>query len=107
MIKYSKKYIEKYYEHFRFFRPECMDKRIREVMMRGRHCFDCPGITRCKMHPEYWLVGEEERKAENEKLMKEFPEQVELPLLPGDLEGRTGEISITKGMPAREKRLGV
>ena len=107
MIKFCKKYIKTYYEHFKFFRPECMDKRIREVIMRRKLCFECPGLERCRMHPEFWLDGEEDRKAENKKLMKKYPDQGEMSFLPEDIIEDTGVIEIKKGIPEIERRLGI
>lgn len=107
MVKYCKDYIKTYYEHFKFFKPECMDKRIREIMMRKRICLDCPGIDRCRMHPEFWLDGEEDRIKENERLLKLNPEQEDLTYLPEDVLEDTGVIEIKKGIPDIERRLGV
>lgn len=107
MINYCKKYIEKYYEHYRFFRPECMDKRIREVMMRRRLCHACPGLDRCEMHPEFWLQGEEKRLHENQRLLKEYPDQGDMEMLPDDVMENMGTIQIIKEIVETEKRLGV
>ena len=107
MIKYCKKYIDTYYLHFKFFRPECMDKRIREVMMRQNKCSDCPGMERCRMHPEFWLDGQEDRMKENERLLKEFPEQGELAPVPDDITEDLGAIEIKKDLGEVETRLGI
>lgn len=107
MFKYCKKYIDTYYVHFKFFKPECMDKRIREVMMRKKMCFTCPGIERCRMHPEFWLDGEDDRIAENNKLFKEFPDQEELPQVPEDITEDLGAIEIMKEILETEARLGI
>ena len=107
MIKYCKEYIKRHYEHFRFFRPECKDYRIREVMMRNRLCFECPGLERCRMHPEFWLEGQEDRDAENIRLMKKYPKQEELTYLPEDIIEDTGVIEIKTGIPEVEKKLGI
>lgn len=106
MIDYCKQYIKTYYEHFKFFRPECKDHRIREVMMRNHACEACPGIERCRMHPEFWLEGEEERRKENERLLKKSPQE-ELTLLPEDIMEDTGVIEIKMGIPEVEKKLGI
>lgn len=107
MIKYCKKYIKTYYEHFKFFRPECMDYRIREVMQKRRLCKTCPGLKRCRMHPEFWLEGEEDRIKENAKLLKKYPDQGELTDLPEDIMEDTGVIEIKTGIPEVEKKLGI
>jgi len=107
LVKYCKKYIDTYYVHFKFYKPECMDKRIREVMMRKNICVSCPGMERCRMHPEFWLDGEEKRIKENEKLMKKFPDQLELPILPEDIIEDTGVIEISKELPEVETKLGI
>ena len=107
MIKFCKKYIKQYYEHFKFFKPECMDRRIREVMMRGKKCFNCPGIERCRMHPEFWLEGEEDRDAENKRLMELYPDQGELSWLPEDITEDVGVIEIRKEIKEVETRLGI
>ncbi|MCD4785007.1 MAG: hypothetical protein K8T10_14430 [Candidatus Eremiobacteraeota bacterium] len=107
MVKYCKKYIDTYYVHFKFFKPECMDKRIREVMMRKNECSQCPGIKRCRWHPEFWMEGEEDRMKENEKLMKKYPDQGELLLLPEDIIEDSGIIQIEKDVPEIETILGI
>jgi hypothetical protein len=106
-VRYCKEYIKKYYEHFRFFRPECMDYRIREVMMRKHLCKSCPGLERCRMHPEFWLEGEEDRASENTRLLRESPNQEDLTMLPEDIMEDTGIIEIKQGIPDVEKRLGI
>jgi hypothetical protein len=107
LATYCKQYIKKYYEHFKFFRPECMDKRIREIMMRKQMCPECSGIQRCRMHPEFWFEGLEDRMAENSKLLKEFPEQGDISYLPEDIIEDTGVIDIKEGIPEIERRLGI
>ncbi|MCD6309834.1 MAG: hypothetical protein J7M18_03910 [Candidatus Eremiobacteraeota bacterium] len=70
MVEYCEQYLKIYYENFKFFNPECQDRRVRETMMRTKYCMNCPGLDRCKMYPEFWLVGEIERMKMNEKLIK-------------------------------------
>lgn len=107
MVKYCKKYIDTYYLHFKFFRPECKDKRIREVMMRQRLCMPCPGLDRCRMHPEFWLEGEDDRIKENNRFIEEFGKEEELPLLPDDITEDLGAIEIKREIIEIETRLGV
>jgi len=107
LIKYCKLYIKTYYEHFKFFKPECMDNRIREVMMRKNLCLECPGINRCRMHPEFWMEGEEDRAKENERMIREFPDQGELSEIPEDITENLGAIEIKQDLAKLETRLGV
>lgn len=65
---YKEAYLEKHFDNFVFFDPECVDKRVREVNMRIKRCLSCPGFQRCQEHPEYWLKGQEQRLEENESL---------------------------------------
>jgi len=69
-LKYSDDYLKRYYDEFKFFDPECRDKRVREIMMRTKRCLVCPGLADCKMHPEFWMAGEPERIKMDEKLRK-------------------------------------
>lgn len=68
---YCESYLQKYYDNFKFFDMECTDKRIRETNMRIKRCLRCPGKPACRMHPSFWVEGEEDRKAENEKLKRQ------------------------------------
>ncbi|MGV8123946.1 MAG: hypothetical protein AB2L14_29705 [Candidatus Xenobiia bacterium LiM19] len=68
MLEFSRSYLKKYYDNFQFFDLECDDRRIREVYMRTRRCLRCPGLSQCRMHPEFWLEGEGERLTEDMKL---------------------------------------
>ena len=75
--------------------------------MRNRLCHECPGLERCRMHPEFWLEGEPERQAENKRLMASHPDQEELSYLPEDVIEDTGVIEIKTGIPEVEKKLGI
>lgn len=80
MPLYKEKYLELNFDDFLFFDPQCRDRRIREINMRTKRCLSCPGfqgVTRedgtvvahsCQKHPEYWLKGQDRRRAENESL---------------------------------------
>lgn len=68
MALYKPEYLQKYFDGFDFFDPECRDKRVREVCMRNKRCLACAGFERCQTHPEYWLKGEEQRLEVNEDL---------------------------------------
>ncbi len=68
MPLYKEDYLEKHFDGFDFFDPQCRDWRIREINMRTKRCLPCPGFERCQSHPEYWLKGQEARREENENL---------------------------------------
>jgi hypothetical protein len=65
MLEFSESYLRKNFDHFVFFDIECADKRVREIYMRTRRCLRCPGMERCKMHPDFWLEGESSRLSED------------------------------------------
>ena len=67
-MSYKEEYLEKYFDNFDFFDPECKDKRVREINMRNKRCLACPGFEKCQMHPEYWLKGQSARQEVNESL---------------------------------------
>jgi hypothetical protein len=68
MPLYKEEYLEKHFDGFDFFDPQCRDRRTREINMRTKRCLPCPGFERCQSHPEYWLKGQEARREENENL---------------------------------------
>lgn len=68
MAMYKEAYLEKHFDNFEFFDPECRDKRVREINMRTKRCLACCGFEQCQMHPDYWLKGREERQKENDRL---------------------------------------
>jgi hypothetical protein len=68
MLEFSESYLRKNYDKFEFFDIECADKRVREIYMRTRRCLRCPGMEKCKMHPEFWLEGESLRLTEDLKI---------------------------------------
>ena len=79
---YKEAYLEKHFDDFDFFDPQCRDQRVREVNMRSKRCLSCPGYRDpaevasgeqpkydlCRTHPEYWLAGQMERWRINENL---------------------------------------
>ncbi|MDQ7822934.1 MAG: hypothetical protein RDV48_09090 [Candidatus Eremiobacteraeota bacterium] len=77
MVEYSRAYLRKYYDNFKFFDHECADKRIREINLRIRRCLKCPGKEQCRWHPEFWLEGEPERLAEDARLRTLEPDEPE------------------------------
>ncbi len=68
MPLYKEQYLEKHFDGFDYFDPQCRDRRIREINMRTKRCLPCPGFESCQSHPEYWLHGQEQRLEENENL---------------------------------------
>ncbi|MCR4783225.1 MAG: hypothetical protein K6A35_01725 [bacterium] len=68
MALYKEEYLQKYFDNFDFFEPQCRDKRLREVNMRNKRCLSCPGFEKCQTFPEYWLKGEENRQEVNDRL---------------------------------------
>ena len=76
-MQYCESYLKKYYDDFKFFDMECSDARIRETNMRIKRCLRCFGLEACKMHPNFWLEGEDERKRENEALKKLEPVMID------------------------------
>ncbi|MEW6284117.1 MAG: hypothetical protein AB1758_36220 [Candidatus Eremiobacterota bacterium] len=65
---YKEAYLEKNFDDFNFFDPQCRDRRIREIHQRTKRCLSCPGLSTCSLHPEYWLQGQVDRAQVNEKL---------------------------------------
>lgn len=85
MPLYKEEYLEKHFDDFNFFDPQCRDGRTREINMRTKRCLSCPGfhleieepsrpegrpmgIDCCQRHPDYWLKGADLRRVENEQL---------------------------------------
>ena len=68
MPVYKEEYLEIHFDDHDFFDPECHDRRVREVNMRTKRCLRCPGLAQCRLYPEYWLQGQEEREARNAEL---------------------------------------
>lgn len=68
MPQYKDAYLAEHYDRFVFFDPKCRDRRVREVNQRTKRCLTCPGLKRCRLHPEFWLQGEEERLSLNEAM---------------------------------------
>jgi len=67
-LKYKEEYLEKHFDGFEFFDPECKDRRVREVWLRTKRCLDDPGFKDYQMHPSNWMTGMEKRRAENNQL---------------------------------------
>ncbi|HIB65685.1 MAG TPA: hypothetical protein EYO33_11410 [Phycisphaerales bacterium] len=67
-MQYKEEYLEKHFDEFEFFDPECRDRRVREVWLRTKRCLDDPGFADFKLHPTNWMNGAEERRRENNKL---------------------------------------
>lgn len=66
MVEYCESFLKKNFDSFKFFLPECHDKRIREINMRSKRCLKCPGLENCKAYPNFWAAGEGERMQINE-----------------------------------------
>ena len=73
MPVYKESFLETYFDKHLWFDPQCQDRRVREVNIRTKRCLGCPGLTRCKTYPEYWLVGLEQREALNRELPENPP----------------------------------
>lgn len=67
-VQYKEEYLEKYFDGFEFFDPECRDRRVREVWLRTKRCLDDPGFAEYTMYPNNWMTGAEQRRRENNKL---------------------------------------
>jgi len=67
-LQYKEEYLEKHFDGFEFFDPECRDRRVREVWLRTKRCLEDPGYAEFTMHPTNWMTGVEARRAENNKL---------------------------------------
>ena len=67
-MQYKEEYLEKHFDGFDFFDPECRDRRVREVWLRTKRCLEDPGFADFKMHPTNWMTGAETRRAENNKM---------------------------------------
>jgi len=72
--RYKASYITLFLEEFKFLDPECHDGRVREVNMRSKKCNRCLGLEECKLHPLFWLAGEAERLALNNRLPEDIEE---------------------------------
>jgi len=73
MAEYCESYLKKCFDEFRFFLPECHDKRTREINMRTKRCLKCSGLEECKMLPNFWAAGESERLKMNDILRAQEP----------------------------------
>ncbi|MGE0491894.1 MAG: hypothetical protein AB7S38_21965 [Vulcanimicrobiota bacterium] len=67
-MQYKEAYLEKYFDNFEFFDPECRDKRVREVWLRTKRCLEDPGFEDFAMYPNNWMTGAEKRREANRKL---------------------------------------
>jgi len=67
-VQFKEEYLEKYFDNFDFFDPECRDRRVREVWLRTKRCLDDPSYPDFVMHPTNWATGSEQRRTENNKL---------------------------------------
>ncbi len=67
-MQYKEEYLEKHFDHFEYFDPECRDRRVREVWLRTKRCLEDPGYPEFLLHPNNWLSGSEERRRENKAL---------------------------------------
>lgn len=67
-MHYKEAYLEKYYDNYEFFDPECRDRRVREVWLRTKRCLVDPGFEEFTMHPHNWLTGHEVRRKVNKDL---------------------------------------
>lgn len=70
MYEYSDVYLEKNFDNFVFFDPDCIDRRARGINIKQSRCLKCPGLEKCKTHPLYWAEGEKERQKVDAKLKK-------------------------------------
>lgn len=75
MSEFSEAYLRQYFDNFKFFNPQCRHNVLREQMMRSKECNQCPGLEQCRLHPHFWLTGEEEREKVNEKLKRILPQR--------------------------------
>ncbi len=69
-MQYKEEYLQKHFDGFEFFDPECRDRRIREVWLRTKRCLEDPGYGEFTMYPNNWMNGAEERRRENKILGK-------------------------------------
>lgn len=67
-VQYKEEYLEKHFDGFEFFDPECRDRRVREVWLRSKRCLEDPGFPEYTMYPNNWMTGAEQRRRENNKL---------------------------------------
>jgi hypothetical protein len=73
MVEHCKSYLKRYFDDFRFFLPECHDKRSREINMRTKRCIKCAGLEDCRMYPNFWAAGESDRLKMNDILRDQEP----------------------------------
>ena len=73
MPQFKEAYLQQFLDNFTFVDPECRDGRIREINQRTKRCNRCQGFDACKMHPHFWLHGEDERTDRNETTVDIVP----------------------------------
>jgi len=76
MSEFSEAYLRQYYDNCKFFNPQCRNNILREQMMRTKECHKCSGLEQCRLHPHFWLEGEQERFNVNEKLKRILPQRL-------------------------------